>query len=226
VLHFAINSEGLRGVAEFSLALILFTDAAQAQLPVLRRNARLPMRLLGLGLPQAIALGALVAHWLFPSWSLVEAAVLAVALAPTDAALGQPVVTNRNVPASIREDLSAESGLNDGICVPFLLLLLALVANHSNPQATENLGLLAQLFLQQIGVGVLVGVALTSVGCWARDQCSRRVWIAPDWGHVLPAGLAVVVFTLAQSLGGSGFIGCFCAGIVMGGSHARQKASH
>lgn len=217
VLHFAVNSEGLRGVAEFSLALILFTDAAQAQLPVLRRSAHLPIRLLGLGLPLTIAVGALVAHWLFPSWPFVEAALLGVALAPTDAALGQPVVTNPKVPASIREDLSAESGLNDGICVPFLLFLLTLAGSDAIPEASGSLGLLGQFFLQQIGVGVLVGVALASLGCWARDHCARQGWIAPDWRPVFAVALAVAVFTLAQTLGGSGFIGCFSAGLVMGG---------
>ncbi|MFM7674075.1 MAG: cation:proton antiporter [Synechococcus sp.] len=223
VLHLAVDSEGLRGISEFSLALILFTDAAQAELPVLRRSARLPLRLLGLGLPLTIVVGAVVAHRLFPSWPFVEAALLGVALAPTDAALGQPVVTNPNVPASIREDLSAESGLNDGICVPALLCLLTLAERPTMPEAGDGLGLLGQFFLQQIGVGVLVGVALASLGCWTCDHCARRGWIAPDWRPVLAVSLAVAVFTLAQSLGGSGFIGCFCAGLVMGGLTRQGK---
>ncbi|SBO41746.1 Putative Na+/H+ antiporter (fragment) [Cyanobium sp. NIES-981] len=157
-LQLSVDSEGLRTLTEYCLALILFSDAAQAQLPVLRDSARLPLRLLGLGLPLTIVFGAIVAHALFPGWSLVEAGIVAVALAPTDAALGQPVVTNPHVPAAIREDLSAESGLNDGICVPFLLFLLSLAAG-SMP-ASQGVALLVRFFLSQIGVGVLVGVCL------------------------------------------------------------------
>lgn len=222
LLQLSVDAGGLRTVTEFSLALILFTDAAQAQLPVLRNSARLPVRLLGLGLPLTILLGGIVAHGLFPSWNLLEAGIVAVALAPTDAALGQPVVTNPCVPAPIREDLSAESGLNDGICVPFLLFLFSLAASSTAPGA-RDLGLLGQFFLSQIGVGVLVGVSLARVSCALRDRFSGKGWIAADWMPLLAVALPVLVFSLAQVLGGSGFIGCFCAGLVVGGLTRRDK---
>lgn len=220
-LHLSLDSEGLRILTEFTLALILFTDAAKANLAMLRNSARLPIRLLGLGLPLTIVVGALLAHLLFPAWPLAEAGILAVALAPTDAALGQPVVTNPAVPAPLREDLSAESGLNDGICVPFLLFLLTLISGSLQP--SQQVPLLGQFFLSQIGVGVLVGVFLAMVGCTLRDRCLERGWIAQDWRPLLAVALPVLAFTLAQLLGGSGFIACFCAGLAMAGLTRRPQ---
>lgn len=221
LLKIRLESENLRTIAEFTLALILFTDAAKAQLTVLRDSARLPVRLLGLGLPLSIVLGALLAGWLFPSFTPLEACLLGVSLAPTDAALGQPVVTNPQVPAPIREDLSAESGLNDGICVPFLLFLLSLTAGQTDP--VGGLGQLGNFFVGAIGGGMLVGVGVTLVVCAARETCIRRGWIAADWQPVLAVATAMLCFTLAQLIGGSGFIACFCGGLLFGGISPRHK---
>jgi NhaP-type Na+/H+ or K+/H+ antiporter len=220
-LSFRVDSESLRTIAEFTLAMILFTDAANANLPVLRDSARLPARLLAVGLPLTIVVGALLAHGLFPAFSLAEAAILAVALAPTDAALGQPVVTNPLVPARIREDLSAESGLNDGICVPFLLFLLTLPGSAGTGEA--GLARLGGFFLEEIGGGVLVGLAIAYLGCLCRDACAARGWITPDWRPVLAVAMAAGCFTVAQAVGGSGFIACFCGGLAMGGLSRRGK---
>ena len=118
LLRFNITGEGLRLLAELTLAMVLFTDAANADFSVVRRNLVLPERLLLIGLPLTIVLGFLIAVIMFPSLETLEIALLAAMLAPTDAALGKPVVTNRTVPAVIREALNLESGLNDGICVP------------------------------------------------------------------------------------------------------------
>jgi NhaP-type Na+/H+ or K+/H+ antiporter len=220
-LNIRVEWENLRTITEFTLALILFTDAANAQLSVLRDSARLPVRLLGVGLPLSIVLGAVLASWFFPAFTPLEACLLGVCLAPTDAALGQPVVTNPQVPPTIREDLSAESGLNDGICVPFLLFLLSLAARPGGTEA--GLVQLGTFFVGEIGGGLLVGVTVALVGCAARDACSRRGWIAPDWRPSLAVAMAMVCFTLAQLIGGSGFIACFCGGLLFGGLTPRDK---
>ena len=89
----------IKGLAEYTLGIILFADAANADLSVLRRSYRIPQRLLGIGLPLTIALGFGVGVGLFPGLALLEIAVLATMLAPTDAALGRPVVTNERVPS-------------------------------------------------------------------------------------------------------------------------------
>ncbi len=126
-------------IVELTLALILFTDAANADLAVLKNSIRLPCRLLLVGLPLTILLGLGVGRLLFPDFSLVEAAILSTMLAPTDAALGKAVVTNPHVPPKIREDLNVESGLNDGICVPILFALLAIATNQNAEGSTTQL---------------------------------------------------------------------------------------
>ena len=126
VLRIDIAATDLKTIAEAALAMVLFTDAAHADLGVVRRNVGLPQRLLLIGLPLTIMLGFLAAVALFPTLDLFTAALLATLLAPTDAALGAPVVTNEAVPAETREALNLESGLNDGICVPVVIILLDL----------------------------------------------------------------------------------------------------
>jgi NhaP-type Na+/H+ or K+/H+ antiporter len=121
-LSLDVELEGLRALAELTLALVLFTDAANAHLTVLGKSWRTPERLLLIGLPLTILLGVGVGVVLFPGLGPLEIAILATMLAPTDAALGKAVVTNKAVPTGVREGLSVESGLNDGICVPMRML--------------------------------------------------------------------------------------------------------
>jgi NhaP-type Na+/H+ or K+/H+ antiporter len=126
LLHLEITANDLRVLAEAALAMVLFTDAARADLAVIRRARALPERLLLIGLPLTIVLGFLTALMVFPALDLFATALLAALLAPTDAALGAPVVTNPAVPAETREAPNFESGLNDGICVPVVIILLDL----------------------------------------------------------------------------------------------------
>ena len=121
-----VDDEAIKRLAEFTLAVVLFSDSASANLPVLRKFERLPIRLLLIGLPLTIALGFGIGYFIFNDMSLFAIALLATMLAPTDAALGKAVVTNEDVPDAVREGLNVESGLNDGICVPVLLFFLAL----------------------------------------------------------------------------------------------------
>jgi NhaP-type Na+/H+ or K+/H+ antiporter len=120
------TNDDLRTLADLTLALILFIDAANADTSILKRQFRIPSRMLLLGLPGVIALGFGLAVLMFDGLSIYEAAILATMLAATDAALGKAVITNKAVPARIREGLNVESGLNDGICVPILLFFIAL----------------------------------------------------------------------------------------------------
>ena len=119
------TSSTVRALAEATLAFVLFSDASRIDFGKLRRDISLPVRLLGIGLPLTIALGALAAAAIFDQLTLGEAVILAVILAPTDAALGQAVVTEPRVPSRIRQSLNVESGLNDGICVPLLFAAVA-----------------------------------------------------------------------------------------------------
>ncbi len=220
ILNFNVTSENLKLIVELTLALILFTDAANADLSVLKSSIRLPCRLLLVGLPITILLGFGVGRLLFPDFSLVEAAILATMLAPTDAALGKAVVTNPHVPAKIREDLNVESGLNDGICVPILFALLAIATNQNTEGSTTQLVL--GLFAEEIGIGVLVGASLAVLGTKLGQFCADRNWLSKTWKEVSVVTLAIACFATAQSLGGSGFIASFVGGLVFGGTARRS----
>ncbi|MEM1368971.1 MAG: cation:proton antiporter [Cyanobacteria bacterium P01_H01_bin.15] len=214
ILSFNVTSEGLKTLVELTLALILFTDAATVDLGALKNSVRWPIRLLGLGLPLTILLGTAIAKVIFPEFSWVEAALLSTMLAPTDAALGEAVVTNPNVPDKIRADLNVESGLNDGICVPVLFCLLA-IASPSNPD--QSIGtLLFSLFSQQIGIGVLVGSSFAVIGSQLQKKMARGKWQTGAWQLVSVAALAIACFSTSQVLGGSGFIASFTGGLIFG----------
>ncbi len=131
IIDLDVDAGGIRTLAEITLALVLFTDAANADLRVLKLNFQIPQRLLLIGLPLTILLGFVFGVLVFDQLSLLEVALLATMLAPTDAALGKAVVTNDAVPARTREVLNVESGLNDGICVPVLFIFLAFVAGSA-----------------------------------------------------------------------------------------------
>ena len=163
VLRLDMTATDLRAVAEAALAMVLFTDAARADLRVNRRNLGLPERLLLIGLPLTIILGFLAAMALFPALDLLIAALLATLLAPTDAALGAPVVTNEAVHAETREALNLESGLNDGICVPVVIILLELVIGTEIESST--IGHVVEVIVDEIGIGLLTGVM------WRLPQC-------------------------------------------------------
>ena len=152
---FTVEASGaaLRLIAETTLALVLFADASRINLRLLTREIAVPARLLGIGLPLTILAGIGVALLVLPGLSVVEAALLAIAVAPTDAALGQTVVSDERVPSRIRQGLNVESGLNDGLCVPLLLIALAFASAEGGGE-TEPV----RLVLEEIGFGVVGGL--------------------------------------------------------------------
>lgn len=214
LLHFEVDSGNLRTIAELTLALVLFSDAAKSDLKVLRHTIAVPQRLLLIGLPLTIALGILSGVFLFPHLSFFEAAVLATILAPTDAALGKAVVSNPAVPSYIRQGLNAESGLNDGICVPILLVFLALATGEAAAEAPGALAL--KLVLEELGIGLLVGIGLTAALTSLLRAAIRRCWILDTWQQLPVITMALGCFGTAQWVGGSGFIAAFSGGLLFG----------
>jgi NhaP-type Na+/H+ or K+/H+ antiporter len=221
LLDLDIEGEGIKRLAEFTLAMVLFTDSANANLPVLRRFEQLPARLLLVGLPLTIALGFGAGVLLFDNLTFVEIALLATMLAPTDAALGKAVVTNPAVPDSVREGLNVESGLNDGICVPVLLIFLALAAGSTGDNSMAEL--IVKLPLQAIGIGVIVGSVFAVVGRYLLRMCSDRGWLAGSWKQIALIALAMLCFATSQRFEGSGFIACFVGGLIFGGLVRARK---
>src|SRR5213592_3403406 len=206
LIEIAPTGHIVKALAEATLGLLLFADASRIDIGALRREATVPVRLLGIGLPLTIVVGALVAVALLGKLTLLEALVLAVVLAPTDAALGQAVVTEERLPSRIRQGLNIESGLNDGICVPLLLIALAAAEVESSQEAA---GAAVKLVAEQIGYGVLGGMAGGAAAAAVLLTAGRRGWIDGAWLQVVPLAGAAASYGLALGLGGSGFIAAF-----------------
>jgi sodium/hydrogen antiporter len=200
----------VRTLAEGTLTLVLFADASRINMPALRRGYGLPVRLLGIGLPLTIAAGALAAVVVLPDLSLSEALVLAVLLAPTDAALGQAVVTEPRLPIRVRQGLNVESGLNDGICVPLLLIVLA----HADVQAhAESSQRAVTVVLEAVGYGLLGGLVAGAAAALVVTVAARRGLVTPSWLQIVPVAAAALAYGIATPLEGSGFIAAFVAGL-------------
>jgi NhaP-type Na+/H+ or K+/H+ antiporter len=212
-IDLGIRSEPVRILAESTLTLVLYVDASRIDISALRREYRVPLRLLGLGLPLTILAGWALAAGLFSNLSLGEALLLAIILAPTDAALGQTVVTEPSLPSRIRQGLNVESGLNDGICVP--LLFIALAISDSEAHTTSTHGAIV-LVVEAIGYGVLFGVLAGTVGALLLRLAREYGLAEPSWIQVVPVGTAALSYGLAAPLGGSGFLAAFVAGFTFG----------
>ena len=208
------DRETIRSLAEVTLALVLFTDAAGADMGVLKKNRGLPVRLLLIGLPLTILLGFGIGVLLVDSLSLFALALLATMLAPTDAALGKAVVSNESVPDEIRQGLNVESGLNDGICVPVLFMFLALALDKAGDAGPWTLAV--KLVAEEIGIGLIVGIGLTLAAGKLLKLARQRNWLTHTWIQVPVVALALACFAVAQSLGGSGFIAAFSGGLLFG----------
>jgi NhaP-type Na+/H+ or K+/H+ antiporter len=221
VIDLDVDAEGIRTLAELTLALVLFTDAANANLRVLKFSFQVPQRLLLIGLPLTILLGFVFGVLIFDQLALLEVALLATILAPTDAALGKAVVTNEAVPARTREGLNVESGLNDGICVPVLLIFLAFAAGSA--EGTHPVMLILHEFATEIGIGAGVGFVCISLGVFLFRFAHRRDWIGEIWMQVTIPAIAMTCFATAQYLGGSGFIACFVGGLIAGAFMREHK---
>lgn len=213
------------GLAEVTLALVLFTDAARINVSRLGQEHALPIRMLGIGLPLAVILGTVAAVLVFPGLSLWEAALLAVILAPTDAALGQAVVMNPGVPQRIRQALNVESGLNDGLVFPALLIVASLAAGTGG--ATTSLAGGAVLLVQNLMLGPLAGAAVGGIGGSLLETMNRRRWMTPVFLRLSVLALAVLAYAGAEAVEGNGFLAAFVAGLCVGmRAPATRRALH
>src|SRR5918997_1851729 len=213
LVEFGLDDHTVLLLGEIALAVVLFTDAASTDLSALRQNEGLPLRLLGVGMPLTIALGAAAALLLLTDLTFWEAAIVGTVLAPTDAALGQAVVSNPRVPLRIRQALNVEAGLNDGLSVPFLALFLTLAVAEEELQYASYW---IRFALEQIGLGALVGVGVGLAGGWLVSLASRKSWIADPFQRLALLALALIGWALADQIGGNGFIAAFVGGLAVG----------
>jgi sodium/hydrogen antiporter len=204
------RTETVKRLTEITLALLLFADASTLKLEQVRDDAALPARLLTVGLVLTIAAGAGVALILHPQEGLAFACLLGAILAPTDAALGLPIFNNPKVPVRIRRALNIESGLNDGIATPFVLLFLAYAA-ATEGQASG--GWLAGALIE-IVLAIVAGAVIGAIGGWLLTQTTRRGWTSGGAEQLAILGLALAAYLGSIAIGGNGFIAAFVGGMV------------
>ena len=208
------HGEPVKLLAEATLTVVLFSDASRIDLHALRREIGVPARLLGIGLPLTIVTGLVGALAVLADLAWPEALLLAVILAPTDAALGQAVVSLPRLPSRIRQGLNVESGLNDGICVPIFLIALAVAKAEAGAIGD---GAAARLVAEQLGYGILAGVAAGAVAALVVRTAGGRDDVDATWLQIAPLAGAALGYGLAAPIGGSGFIAAFVGGMVFGG---------
>jgi len=219
LVHLEGAELGLHSLAEITLVILLFSDATMINAGVLRRLLVWPERMLALGLPLAIALGTMIALLLLPGWNLWEAALIAAIMAPTDAALGQAVVTNKAVPERIRTALTVESGLNDGLALPAVLFFgcIAVGDIHDNVQNSWLL-----FTAQQIGLGALAGAAIGWLGGRAVRHAAETGLTSEISEGIGALALAGIAYFGSIAIGGNGFLAAFVGGLAFGEATKRR----
>ena len=213
ILHIDLNNHGVHLLAEITLILVLFSDAARIDLRLLLKDHNLPLRMLIIGLPLTIALGTAIALMMPFGFSWIEAALLASVLAPTDAALGQSVISNGSVPVRIRQALNAESGLNDGLAVPFVFCLAMAMPGHGVENIDFNH---AGFAAKQIILGPLVGIAVGWLSGRLMEYSAERGWMVEAFEGPAVLAAAGLAYGAASMIGGNGFIAAFTAGLLFG----------
>lgn len=217
VLELEAEPELVKVIAEVTLVWVLFADASRVRLGQFRRDLNTYVRLLGIGLPLTIAIGTGAAMVVlgFDPWA---ALLVGAALAPTDAALGAPVMSNPHVPTKVRSALNVESGLNDGIATPIVLVAIAGVAADEGVLGVESPGGAVVSLL----VGLLAGIAVGGVGGVVTRRARERGWLSEELGGPAVLALALLAYAAALITDGNGFVAAFVGGLVFGNVAGRS----
>jgi NhaP-type Na+/H+ or K+/H+ antiporter len=206
VFDMTLESPVLRVVATLSLTLVLFTDAVTLTISEVRRHAGLAFRMLGPGTILCAALTALAAWWLLQI-PPASAAILGAALASTDPVLLRGLLRNQNISSEARQALRLESGLNDAVLLPIVVVAIALTGHHDQGFAKMGFG----LFILGPGAGIAIGL----LGVAALDLIRKRIGVRRDYESLYSLGIAFSAFAAAEAVHGSGFLAAFAAGLTI-----------
>ncbi len=208
----------IHGFLEITLILVLFTDASKINLKLLLKQQGIPIRMLLIGLPLTIFLGGIGAHYIFQFESIWYAFLLAAILAPTDAALGQVVVSSKVVPVRIRQSLSVESGLNDGIALPIILMILVIAKSVVGLEGHEEVGVSHWVLFaaKQVILGPVAGIVVGLYGGKIISRAANASWMSHSFQDLSLLALSFLAFGFAEIIGGNGFIAAFCGGLTLG----------
>ncbi len=207
----------IRLVAEITLVSILFVEASTIDLKALIRERDLSIRLLCVGLPLTMVVSTLAAAPLFPDMGWWLLALMAFMLSPTDAALGQAVVTSERVPPTIRRTIATESGLNDGLVLPPILICMAALSAGTGED--QDATYWSEFIAAQLLLGPLAGGFVGWAGGIVVDFCATRALMSPTFQRLAAVCLAVVAWAFAEQIGGNGYIAAFVGGLLLGIRH-------
>lgn len=204
---------------ELTLSIFLFTDAAKTKLNVLKHSYHYPSLLLFIALPLTLLLGIATASFMFADLTLIQSALVAIILTPTDAALSKALLTNESVPEKIREGINTESGLNDGLCVPIFLILMVFA---QEPKTSFTLLSAAAIFTRELGLALLIAVIAMSIFIPFIRYAMNHHYFSNNSSPFLVIGITATIFSIAQYFQSSGFIAVFVAGLIFG-RHTEHK---
>lgn len=216
-LHTSLDSELLDGskrlLAEITLILVLFSDASHVRFKHLRQNWKIPARILVIGMPLTILFGVIVIFSLDPESGLAMALLTAAILTSTDAALGQSAVSSPEVPEHLSQSINIESGLNDGLVLPVVLLGAILTSMTFDSYGTDGLAMDAII---EIILGPLAGIVIGWSIARAMDWAQNHDFMDEAASGVVFLSAAFAAYAFAELIGGNGFIAAFLGGMVFG----------
>lgn len=206
ILRITASSDALVPTIELALVATLWSDGLTAEQELLRERWRDPARALAAALPLTLVFTATFAMVVLPEIAVAEALLLGAILAPTDPVVTSSILSSERVPVRVRHALNLESGLNDGLALPFVLLFLALAEGQG-----DTADKVARLAVESV-VGVGVGVALAFASARAARHL-RGGGILPEYAGVYAFGTALAVYGLAETVGGNGLVAAFSGGL-------------
>ncbi len=196
-------------LAQLALTVILFNQAAMLDVPSVVRRGHLTFRLLVIGIPLSIILGALVALAVMRVMPLWEAVCLATIVAPTEVALIDALTDDRRIPQRVRHVLSTESGFYDGFALAAMLVAVALASEQNDPNPARWGWFAIRTEVLSLAIGLGVGV----VGGLLIVRSRQRGWMSDTWAQLATLALALVCFELGERIHGSGFVAAFAGGL-------------
>ncbi|MCL8015213.1 sodium:proton antiporter [Streptomyces sp. AS02] len=207
LIHITPDSEIVSITADLALFAVLFTDGQHVAFAKLRANWRNPARALGLGMPLAFVFMALVTHYLVGlDWT--TSFLVGAVLAPTDPVFASAIVGRKEVPAKLRELLNIESGINDGLALPVVLLLIA----AAGPTAAGHEASIGRIALE-LALGLAFGVLLPLfAGSLVRF---RLLGAEPRLQPLLPLATGIILYGLCHLTHANPYLAAFSAGAVL-----------
>lgn len=217
-----IHAEFVHSLTEITLVVILFHDASTVRLGRLRHEPGIPLRLLLIGFPVALLATALTTHWLLPTLGVAGAWLVAAAITPTDAGLGAATVLNPVVPLRVRRGLNVESGLNDGLATPIVLLALGALAEREKQAVPKLLGIGVVPVLSALGCAVLTAVLVS----WCLDRSRARHFSGRRGRQIATLLLPGLIFGVSEMVGANAFIAAFVGGLAFGAVSTALTEEH